>query len=185
MKANEDVFKTLLKQQPFYETTDSVTQLLNYSVIHFGNPNAQLKITVFTNPFCNPCAKMHKRVGKLLKDTKGNVCIQYILSAFTPDLEFANRYLIATYLEKAQSEFEQIIADWFERGKPLKEAFFENLQLDLTHPEIETEFQKHEAWKEKTKLRATPTILVNGYKLPDNYKIEDMQYFTESNVDIK
>jgi protein-disulfide isomerase len=67
MKANEDVFKTLLKQQPFYETTDSVTQLLNYSVIHFGNPDAQLKITILTNPFCNPCAKMHKRVEKLLK----------------------------------------------------------------------------------------------------------------------
>jgi len=35
-----------------------------------------------------------------------------------------------------------------------------------------------EAWKAKTQLRATPTILVNGYKLPDNYKIEDLRYFT-------
>lgn len=27
------------------------------------------------------------------------------------------------------------------------------------------------------RLRATPTILVNGYKLPDNFKVEDMRYF--------
>ena len=51
--------------------------------------------------------------------------------------------------------------------------------------ESEVEFQKHESWKEKTKLRATPTITVNGYKLPVNYKIEDLRYFTEFDVDIK
>ena len=41
------------------------------------------------------------------------------------------------------------------------------------------------SWKEKAQLRATPTILVNGYKLPENYKIEDLRYFTEFNIDIK
>jgi len=59
----------------------------------------------------------------------------------------------------------------------LRESFFKDLQLNMENPEIEAEFQKHEAWKEKTQLRATPTILVNGYQLPENYKIEDLQYF--------
>ncbi|MDR1115119.1 MAG: hypothetical protein LBL33_03025 [Tannerella sp.] len=67
----------------------------------------------------------------------------------------------------------------------MKEAFFNDLQLDMTNPAIEAEFRKHEAWKEKTQLRATPTILVNGYKLPGNYKIEDLRYFTEFDVNIK
>jgi len=92
-------------------------------------------------------------------------------------LDFANKQLIAAYIEKEQSEFELIISDCFAKGKPLKEAFFDSLQLDMTNPEIEAEFQKHEAWKEKTQLRATPTMLVNGYKLPDNYKIEDLREF--------
>jgi len=47
------------------------------------------------------------------------------------------------------------------------------------------EFQKHKSWKEKTQLWAMPTISVNGYKLPENYKIEDLKYFTEFNVDVK
>ena len=55
----------------------------------------------------------------------------------------------------------------------------------MANPAIETEFQKHESWKAKTPLRATPTILVNRYKLPANYKIEDLRYFTEFNFDIK
>ena len=38
---------------------------------------------------------------------------------------------------------------------------------------------KHNAWKEKIQLRGTPTVLVNGYQLPESYKIEDLQYFTD------
>ena len=71
---------------------------------------------------------------------------------------------------------EQVFTDWFEKGKALKEAFFDDLQLNMENPEIEDEFKKHKAWKEKSQLSATPTILVNGYKLPDNYKIEDMRF---------
>ena len=134
---------------------------------------------------------MHKRIEQLLRDTDRKICVQYLFSAFAPDLEFANKYLIAAWLNSychcgldPQSP-KQIISDWFKKGKSLKEAFFKDMQLDTSNPIVEAEFQKHEAWKEKTRLRATPTILVNGYKLPDNYKIEDLKYFTEFNVDVK
>jgi protein-disulfide isomerase len=150
----------------------------------FGNPDARLRITILTNPFCNPCAKMHKRVEKLLKETNENVCIQYIFSAFNESLEYANRCFIAIYLEKGSRAAWQLYSEWFEGGKALEKVFFDKLQLDMTNPAIEVEFQKHEAWKEQTKLRATPTILVNGYKLPDNYKIEDLRFFTEYEFDV-
>jgi len=173
LKANETIFKTLLTQQEQYEVSHTDSQIL------FGNPDASLQITILTNPFCNPCAKMHKRVEQLLLDTNGSVCVQYIFSAFNADLAFASKYLIAVYLEKGSTVAMQALNEWFEKGKQLKEAFFENMQLDMANPEIETEFQKHNAWKEKTQIRATPTILVNGYKLPDNYKIEDLRYFVD------
>ena len=178
VKANEDVFRTLLVQQPHYEVSKDDSQ------IFFGNPDAQLKVSILTNPFCDPCAKMHKRVEKFLQDTNRKACVQYLFSSFKPDLDYANKYLIGVYLEKDHKEFEQIIGNWFEKGKTLKEKLFENLQLDMTNPEIEAEFQKHEAWKVKTQLRATPMILVNGYKLSDNYKIEDLRYFTTFKVEI-
>lgn len=57
--------------------------------------------------------------------------------------------------------------------------------VHICDPVIEAEFQKHESWKQKMQLHATPTILINGYQLADNYKIEDLKYFTEFNVDIK
>jgi Protein-disulfide isomerase len=178
IKANEDVFKALSAKQPHYEVT------LEDSHILFGNPKADLLITILTNPFCNPCAKMHKRVEEYLKMAHDKVCVQYIFSSFGADLDFANKYLIAAYHEKEQDEFERIISNWFEKGKILKETFFDNMQLDIKSFDVEAEFQQHENWKTKTQLRATPTILVNGYKLPNNYKIEDLRYFTDLKIDI-
>jgi len=178
LKANEDVFKSLLIKQPHYEVSKADSQIL------FGNPETQLVISILTNPFCNPCAKMHKRVEELLHKTDNKVCVQYIFSSFEPDLDFANKYLIASYLGKSHNAFERIIADWFEKGKSLKEVFFKDMQLNTDSPDVEAEFGKHEAWKEKTQLRATPTLLVNGYKLPDIYKIEDLRYFTELEIDV-
>ncbi|MDR2231957.1 MAG: thioredoxin domain-containing protein [Tannerella sp.] len=178
IKANEDIFRALLLQQTQYEATASDSQII------FGNPTATLKITILTNPFCNPCARMHARVDKLLKETKGTVCIRYIFSAFNENLEYANRSFIAIYLQKGRETAWQLYSDWFDKGKALEAAFFNDMQLDMTNPAIESEFAKHEAWKEKTQLRATPTIVVNGFKLPDNYKIEDLQYFTESEIEV-
>jgi hypothetical protein len=47
------------------------------------------------------------------------------------------------------------------------------------------EFSTHKEWIEETKLRATPTVLINGYKIPDNYTIEDIRYFTDLVIDTK
>ncbi|MDR2968314.1 MAG: thioredoxin domain-containing protein [Tannerellaceae bacterium] len=179
IKANEEVFRTLVGQQPYYETGKEDSCIL------FGNPDARLTVTILTNPFCNPCAKMHARAESLLRETKGEVCVQYIFSSFNEDLVYANKYLIAVYLQKGREAAMEILDEWFDQGKTLRERFFENLQPDMDNPAIEAEFHRHESWIEKTQLRATPTIFVNGYKLPDNYKIEDLRYFTEFNFEIK
>ena len=180
MKADEAVFTTLLKQQPFYETADC------NSVIRFGNPESKLRITVLSNPYCNPCAKMHKRIEALLQQVNNEISIQYILSSFEESLNSTNRYLIAAFLNPSMGEEGlTILNNWFEKGKLLKDDFFKDMSLDMDNPAIETEFRKHEDWKAKTQLRATPTILVNGYQLPETYKIEDLRYFIEFDVDIK
>ena len=175
IKADEAVFTTLLKQQPFYETSDCD------SVIRFGNPNSKLRITVLSNPYCNPCARMHKRIEALLQQTNNEISIQYILSSFKEELNSTNKYLIASFLNPSMGGAGEasLLSSWFEKGVTLKDDFFKDMSLGMDNPAIEIEFQKHEAWKQKTQLRATPTILINGYQLPESYKIEDLRYFTD------
>ena len=174
IKADEDVFRTLLMKQPRYEVSKKTSQIL------LGNPHANLLITVFSNPHCNPCSKMHGRVDELLKKNK-DVCVQYIFSSFNKELEISNKYLIGAYLQK-NGEAKDIYDQWFESGKFNKEEFFERYPVDINIQEVIREFDIHEKWKEQSGLRATPTILVNGYKLPDNFKIEDMHYFTHIEI---
>jgi len=175
LKADDDVFSAVLKKQPYYETKDS------FSIIRFGNPEGLIHLTILTNPYCNPCSLMHKRIEKLLQDTKNNISVQYILSSFSENLNSTNKLLIASCLAN-KNDIEQIFTDWFEKGKALRDDYFKDKNFDMENPEIESEFKRHEDWRNKTQIRATPTILVNGYKLPDNYKIEDLRYFVEFEI---
>ena len=173
LKTDENVFTALLKKQPFYETNDC------NSVIRFGNTDSKLQITVFSNPYCNPCAMMHKKIEDLLIKTSNNISIKYILSSFKEELNSTNKYLIAACLEEKTDSTMKIFKDWFEKGKNLRDDYFNDLSLKIENPEIIAEFEKHEAWGKKTQLRGTPTVLINGYQLQESYKIEDLIYFTD------
>jgi len=177
MKADEDVFATILKKQPFHETTDS------YSILRFGNLDSSLQLTILTNPYCYPCSMMHKRI-ELLLQKNSNIGVIYILSSFAEELNSTNKYLIAACLAD-NNNIAQIFTEWFDKGKALRDDFFKDMNLNRENPAIESEFQRHAAWRKKTQIRATPTVLVNGYQLPENYKVEDLRYFSDFNVDIK
>ena len=62
--------------------------------------------------------------------------------------------------------------------------FFNKYQYDINVPAVEQEFRTHEEWKKETKLMATPTILINGYELPDVYKIEDLMFFKDLRIEM-
>lgn len=178
LKASEDVFCAFLKKQQRYDVDKSTSKIL------FGNPDAEILITVLTNPHCGPCARMHTRIEKLLQENNRSICIQYIFSSFNTDLESSARFLITAYLNQTPEETKKIYEEWFHEGQANREEFFQQYNCPQDE-KTEAEFLRHKQWKEESQLSATPTILVNGYKLPDNYKIEDLKYFTNLNIDIK
>ena len=176
LKADENIFAALLQKQPFYSTRDF------YSIIRFGDPKSSLQLTIFSNPYCNPCSKMHVRIEQLLKKTNGSIGVQYILSSFREELNTTNKYLIAACLASDGDSAMHILSDWFEKGKALRDDYFKDSMLNIAHPDVEAEFQKHEQWRKTSQLRATPIVMVNGYQMPEEYKIEDLQYFVEQNI---
>ena len=79
-------------------------------------------------------------------------------------------------------ESKEIYDHWFEKGKYHKEEFFRLYPVDMELDDVIREFDLHKQWKDQSGLNATPTILINGYKLPDNSKIEDIRYFTGNGI---
>ena len=60
IKSNENIFEAVLKTQGKVEIDDNV------KIIAFGNPEAAFEITMVTNPYCGPCARMHQKIEDLL-----------------------------------------------------------------------------------------------------------------------
>ncbi|MDL2223752.1 thioredoxin domain-containing protein [Bacteroidales bacterium OttesenSCG-928-M06] len=178
LKMSDEIFLSTLKKQQEIEVNDSDSKIL------FGNPNAKLKISILTNPHCYPCSIMHKRISKLLKDTNNNISIQYLFSSFNESLDSSCHFLIASYFTNPKELTEKIYSEWYEGGNTEGEPFFRRYNF-TENEEAEMEFNRHTEWKEKHKLTATPTVIVNGYKLPGNYKIEDLKYFTELDLDVR
>ena len=178
-KLSDDVFQALLYKQKHVEADRYSSKVL------FGNPEARTMVTILTNPHCEPCARMHKRVEKLLNETGDKLCIQYIFSSFSEDLIPSNKFLIAAYLNNNIDGRNKIIGEWFNGGKYDKEIYFKKYGFDINAEEVEKEHALHIAWKEQANIRATPTVFVNGYELPDVYTIEDLKYFTNLEVNSK
>lgn len=172
-KRLEDVFLSQLKQSTFYALNEKSSSIL------FGNPKAKFRITILTNPYCGPCAQMHERVGRLLRKFDEKVCIQYIFSSFSEELEIGARLLIAVYMEKKEEEVMSIYDEWFAGKKYLGKEYLDMLKINIDSEAIFQELELHNTWRRKNGLTVTPTIMVNGYLLPESYKIEDLEYFVD------
>ena len=126
---------------------------------------------------------MHARIEKLLKLNQ-QMQVQYVFSSFSKELEVSAQFLIAVYQQKSANEREHIYSEWFEKWKFDKERFFKKYPVNIKDVAVVDEFNRHKEWIKTSQLRATPTILVNGFKLPDNYQIEDLNFFTDLEFEI-
>ena len=169
-KADEDVFLVKLHQQEHYETSEEDSHVV------FGNKDSKINITILSNPHCNPCAKMHKRVESLLESYGDKLCVQYIFTSFNEELKESCRFLIASYLQLDTIMSQTILHQWFDGEKDNAKDYISIIPVDIRVKETEEELEKHWQWRTRTGITATPTILVNGYLLPDGYEIEDLPF---------
>lgn len=172
MKLDQYAFKALLGKQEHYQVDKSTSQLI------FGNREANTLITVVSNPFCEGCRKAHTQLDKLLKFNGEDVCVQYIFTSIIDDVAHSCKFLISAYMYDPD-RVEEIFRKWFSDVDGRNGLF-----LEYTHPieeeEISNELETHESWVKKNNLHSTPTILINGYRLPPNYTIHDLVFLTYS-----
>jgi uncharacterized membrane protein len=169
LKMNEDVFEALLHKQPHYDVD------LTASRITFGNPEAEMLVTVVSNPHCNPCSKIHPKIDKLLDSAGDRVCVQFFFLNFDNDTtRDSGKFLISAYLERGSEEAGGIFTRWFEREKKSADETYAKYGFDMASDEVVAEQDRHKAWCEANKISATPTVMVNGYRLPDGYEVDDL-----------
>lgn len=85
--------------------------------------------------------------------------------------------MIAAYKQLGAEKSWQLYTEWYDKGKLEEELFFDAYHLCIDTEDVNKEFNRHQSWLEATGLNSTPTLLVNGHKLPYGYVLEDMLYF--------
>ena len=165
IKNNDVVFSSLLKKQKHYEV-ENISQFI------LGNPQGIINVTILSNPHCQPCKKMHNRICEVIKQNH-EIKLVYIFSSFNDDLECSVKCLLYNYIHHHQN-IEMILEQWYSYGMYHRENFYNEYPYNENDFEMNKEFERHSRWKNDNKLSATPTVLVNGYLLPQEYSVEDL-----------
>jgi len=186
IKANEYIFEAVLKIQKKVEINEDVKSIV------FGNPAASFLITLVTNPYCGPCARMHQRLEALLLQYGDfmQLNIIYAVSNYqTDDIERANPFvekrnkaikiLTGIFLKYGMEDSMQIYKEWYDGAKNDIDSFIQKHPVDIENTKVDEIMSFHDKWCQIANIEATPTIFVNGYKLPKWYKVEDLKYFIQ------
>lgn len=168
-KSLDHIFEAALINSKEIEINDETSSII------YGNKSASKTLTVLTNPHCTPCAGMHQRLMKLIKENR-DIKIQYIYSSFNEEVEASSLMLIAAYQQKSYDEALKILEQWYEAGRFTQEEFIKGTGLDIYHSDVLEEYSKHSKWKKVTGIEPTPTIIYKGHELPSFYSVEDFIY---------
>lgn len=140
--------------------------------IIMGNPNAEHTLTMVTNPFCQPCAKTHKVVEDLLS-TSENINCQVIFSASNSQGD--KRGIVArTILSLAGDQQAEALHQWYKNEERNVEKWREKLGV-IEEKKAESILEQHTTWCEIAKVEGTPTLYLNGFKMPDLYRLPDFK----------
>jgi protein-disulfide isomerase len=171
-KYNKDLFEKMLENEVKHTLPAEEHSLI------IGNREAEHVITMVSNPYCQPCAKTHKALDEWLVDNN-NIKLQVIFS--TSNKENDRNTQVAAHLmnlQSSQNDFslKKALDDWYEQKQKNYEAWAK------VHPnkgEIATQkiFEKQREWCKLTEITGTPTLFLNGRRLPKNYQTEDLKYF--------
>lgn len=170
-KYNSDLFNQVLTNQARYSVPDDLMPII------LGNPNAETTITMVSNPFCGPCAKAHETLDQWLS-VRDDIKLKIIFTASADDNDQrtkVSRHVTALSLLNDASLLENALNDWYKQGSKKYETWAAQYPVTI-NTDMNQVTEKQKAWCDLTEIAFTPTILVNGYKLPEPYRLEDIKY---------
>lgn len=169
LKSYHEVFVARLHSQTKYEISTKNSHIL------LGKTGATNTITIVANPHCQPCALLHDRIEKMLEKQNVKFQIQYVFVSPSEIKSESSKILISAY-QKHPLKIREIYQEWFSTGKLNVSEFAQKYNCNPNTPEVLSEYKLHEEWRIANGIVATPTTLINGYMLPQEYQIEDLKY---------
>lgn len=172
-KYNDDLFGQLLISQEHHIVTNRLLPVV------IGNPIAENTITIISNPNCAPCKKAHQFIDAWIRTNKNiRIKILFLNDANEQKIETkVAQNIMALSLKNDVGFVEDAMRDWYENQADFNRWI---ARYAVKIPEtVKNAIQYQKDWCKTANITYTPTVLINGYKLPMPYKISDLKYLVD------
>ncbi len=168
---NPETFNSLLQQQ---STAPTGWQQLG---INIGKPNATNTIIKVCNPYCGPCAKAHPVLEEIVKHN-ADINVKVIFTASSNENDRAGKpvkHLLAVAAKGNVQLTEQALDDWYMADKKDYEVFAAKYPMNGELKEQGNKLDLMKQWCDDAEITGTPTIFINGKRLPETYSIDELK----------
>ena len=169
IKSNKQIFNYLLKNsQPIRKLNN-----LESVGMKFGNESASIKVVKVCNPYCGPCSRVHPTLDKLLEDNIINLQIIFNSKSDLNNEFYLPSFHFLTLYEENKSLAHEALNFWYsleEKNYKLLKVKFPTNNLLSQKDNIEL----MDNWCNLNEITHTPTIYINGFRLPKEYSVDDL-----------
>lgn len=172
-KRNYEIFKDQLLKED-----NKVNFKINSGGFILGNPDAEFKISIVSNPFCGYCKDAHLLLEKLILQYPNDLQVQIRFNyGGKNDTELT--YLLSVfknlYINQGEEKFCKALNFWYETRnfEAVKQKYPLEKETDLS--DIIALSQDNSA----NNLNFTPLLIINNYQFPKSYDREDIFYFID------
>jgi uncharacterized membrane protein/glutaredoxin len=171
IKYNSQLFNKLLQEEAKYVLPK------DEHVIILGNRSETHTITLVSSPFCQPCSTAHEALEEWLA-SRNDIKLQILFNTRPIERDY-KKIQVAEHLMSIQTNGDEIalknaVGDWYHQ----KQKNFESWAKK--HPTQEKSFERdlviQREWCDIVEINSTPTIFINGRRLPKIYRVEDIKY---------
>lgn len=180
-KRNFDFFRGILIKMP-----QVAKYLFTNEDIIFGNRDAELSITLVTNPLCFYCAEAHGVFENLL--TSYGDRFKLIIRFNIPNPSETNKaaliahYFIKEFNDKGADVCQKLMKDFYQQKD--KANWLSKRKQDLNSNYFDLLFMHHD-WCKRQSINFTPALVLKDTLYPKKYyKISDLPYFMEDLIKI-
>lgn len=165
LQHHPDVIKSLIGQQ------DAAPGGWENIGITLGNAAAPNTIIKVCNPYCGPCARAHTVMEELVNHNK-DVKVKIIFTTTNSEHDRGApvvRHLLAIQEKGREDVLENALDDWYLAEKKNYETFSAKYPMNGTLQTQDEKIEEMSTWCKKAGIHYTPTIYVNGRRLPEDY----------------
>ncbi len=175
----------LVRNYQVFKNTLNVNKTYSFpsSAIKLGNANANLELTIITNPFCGHCKQPYEMLKSFLSKYENRISINIIFNT----IQSEKLTQICGILMQSTNKSHEIddyfdMMDRFYQFDDSEEwlSYYNKLSVST---DIKETLNKQSTWCSENNFTFTPCLFINGKEFPRVFKIKNLDYYIEELLD--